>query len=479
MASKLKKNLFYNIAYQLLNVALPLVTVPYIARSLGVESNGVYSYTYSIANYFMIFAMLGISNYGSRHIAKSRENTEKLKSDFSSIYLIQIILSLFCILSYAIYCMFIASYPATSWIEILFILSVLLDVSWLYFGLEEFRTTVLRNTIIKIISVILIFVFVKNSTDLNLYTAIMAGSTLISQFVLWVGIPKYTSFSIKHIDSKKLGTHFKGILILFIPVISYSIYKIMDKIMLGMLYSVDEVAFYEYSERIIGIPIGIITAIGTVMLPKISNLIGKSDNSVAKGYLYSSLQFICFLTIPCCFGLIATSPSITQILLGEAYARTGVITQFLAVTIPCIAWANVIRTQWLIPNEKDNIYINTTLIGALINFFINMLLIPSLGGIGASIGTIIAEFLIMFSQSFLSRKAVSLKRSIKRTVFYALTSIIMFITVYLIGVYIENTYIKLTIQIFVGVTIYCILNIKYIRELIEPILTKANRSIKS
>ncbi len=467
MANKLKKNLFYNIAYQLLNVALPLITVPYVSRVLGVESNGIYSYTYSIVNYFMIFAMLGISNYGNRRIAKVRDNKKRLATEFATIYTVQALLSLISIILYTFYCIFFSNYKIVSYIEILFLISTLLDISWLYFGLEEFKTTVARNSIVKILSVIFILIFVHNSTDINIYTFIMSGSTMLSQFILWFGIKKHVNLKLAKITFKKVRSHFKGILILFIPVISYSIYKIMDKIMLGAMYSIDEVAFYEYAEKVINIPIGIVTAVGTVMLPKISNLVSQNNSSSIKQYLYKSLEIITFMAIPCCLGLIAISNNLSTLFLGNEYARTGIIMQFLSITFLFTAWANVVRTQWLIPNEKDSIYIGTTIAGACLNFIINLILIPRYGGVGASIGTICSEFLIMFTQSFLSRKSIKFQKVMRQIALFATTGTVMFIIIVALGHAIPNKTVCLISQIITGTAIYGALNLKFLYRILK------------
>lgn len=467
MTTKLKKNLFYNITYQLFNIALPLITVPYISRTLGVESNGIYSYTYSIVNYFMIFAMLGISNYGNRRIAKKRDNKKYLSSEFISIYIVQAALSTLSIFTYILYSIFIAEYKTISFIEILFLLSTLLDISWLYFGLEDFKTTVLRNGIIKALSVILILIFIHNSNDTNTYTIIMSASTLLSQIILWIGVKKHIDISFTEITLRKVTSHFKGIIILFIPVISYSVYKIMDKIMLGAMYSIDEVAFYEYAEKVINIPIGIVTAIGTVMLPKASNLIEKQNKQQAQKYLYKSLEIVCFMSIPCCLGLIVVANSLSTLFLGEEYARTGIIMQFLAITFLFTAWANIIRTQWLIPNEKDSIYVTTTIIGALINLIINLLLIPQYGGVGAAIGTIASEFWIMSSQSFLVRKDFTLKPILNSLIHFTITGGIMFAIVALIEGFVQNKVFCIISQILAGTALYLILNFNYLTKYLK------------
>lgn len=462
--TKLKKNLLYNIIYQILNLCLPIFTVPYISRTLGVEKSGIYSYTYSIVNYFMIFGMLGISNYGNRKIAKCRDNKKELSKEFISLYALQMILTTISLIVYILYCIFIANYTIISCIEILFLISSLLDISWLYFGLEEFKKTVTRNILIKIISFIFIILLVKNTQGIYIYTIIMAGSTFISQLILWKNINKYIDFNIYKLNKKDIIKHIKGTIVLFIPVISYSVYKIMDKIMIGMLSDIQEVGYYEYAEKIINIPIGFITALGTVMLPKVANLAEKKDLDSIKHYLFKSLKFIMFFAIPSCLGLIAISSEFAVLFLGNAYERTGTIIKYLSITIVFTAWANVIRTQWLIPREEDKKYICTTILGALINLIINCLLIPKIGAIGASIGTICSEFFIMFSQSFLSRKDIEFKKCFGSVIYYIITSIIMFVIIIVLCDNIKNDLFKVIMKCVLGVLIYGSLNYKYIKN---------------
>lgn len=462
--TKLKKNFIYNIIYQILNLCLPIVTVPYVSRTLGVEGSGIYSYTYSIVNYFMIFGMLGISNYGNRKIAKCRDNKNDLAREFISLYALQIILTTLSLLIYVVYCIFIANYRMVSWIEMLFLVSTLLDISWLYFGLEEFKKTVTRNILIKIISLIFILLFVKNAEGIYIYTLIMAGSTVISQLVLWKNIKKYIDFKSYVLDKRDVIKHIKGTLILFVPVISYSIYKIMDKIMLGLLSNIEEVGYYEYAEKIINIPIGFITALGTVMLPKVSNLVEKKEFDSIKQYLFKALKFIMFFAIPSCLGLIAIGSEFAVLFLGDAYERTGIIIKYLSVTIVFTAWANVIRTQWLIPKENDKIYISTTILGALLNLFINFLLIPKIGAVGASIGTICSEFFIMFLQSFLSRKEIGFKVILNPVLHFIITAVIMFVVIQIVGNYINSDFIRIIVECVLGVGIYGMLNYRYIKD---------------
>lgn len=469
MAS-LRRNYAYNILYQLLNILLPLVTVPIISRALGPDASGIYSYTYSIVGYFMIFGMLGISNFGNRKVAKSRDNPLSLKKSFLSIYRIQLCLNMIMLIIYLVYAFAFAQYKTISLIETFFLLSNMLDISWLYFGLEEFKKPVLRNIAVKLITLFFIICFVKSPASLTIYTLIMSVGTAISQMILWVGVRKYFTENRVVVVKKDVLKNMRGIVILFIPVISYSIYKMMDIIMLGIQSDMAEVGYYQYAEKIIGIPLGFIAALGNVMLPQLSNLVANRKIIKAKSYIRRSLNYIMFFTIPCVFGLIAISNEFSVLFLGSEYARTGTILVFLSVTLVFTAWATVVRTQWLIPTEKDNIYVRTTIVGAVLNFVVNLILIPIIGGVGAAIGTIVSEFMIMFLQSFLVRKDLKFSKMVKPVLLFSVKGLLMFVLIMIASnVLPQDPVLRLSVKLLLGVSIYLVLNISFILDEVLPV----------
>lgn len=471
--SSVKSNFIYNTVYQILILILPLITAPYVSRVIGAEGNGIYSYTYSIVQYFVLFAMLGLSNYGNRTIAKCRDDKEKLSKEFFSIYAMQLMTSVLMIILYLGYItIFDNRYYTYALIQIIYLASTCFDITWFFYGLEKFKLTVTRNIIIRVISAICIFVFVKDKDDLVIYTFLMVGSTLISQLSLW----PFLKNEIKFVKPKfkEIIKHLKPNFILFIPVIAVSIYKLMDKIMLGNMTNVQNVAYYEYAERIINIPTSIITALGTVMLPRISNLLAKGEKNQIKFYMDKSMEYMMFLSIPICLGLIVVAPEFVPIYLGNEFVTTGSIIQYLAVTLIFVSWANVIRTQYLIPKEKDKIYIISVILGAIVNFVINMILIPRLQTIGASIGTIFAEFTVMFVQTIAVRKELEIKKYVIYVAKFLVSAIIMTIIIIGIKYIVDNKYLVVIMQIIVGAMIYFLLNYKFIINNIQyiPILNK-------
>lgn len=158
--SSVKKNFIYNTLYQLLVIIIPLITTPYLSRILGAEKTGVYSYSYTIATYFVLFIMLGLNNYGNRTISIIRDDKTKVSQEFWSIYFMQLVFGLFGVIAYVLYTI-IFSNTLITWILLLYVVSALIDINWFFFGMEQFKITVTRNTVIKIISTVMIFTFVK------------------------------------------------------------------------------------------------------------------------------------------------------------------------------------------------------------------------------------------------------------------------------------------------------------------------------
>lgn len=461
-----KKNFIYNIIYQVLILIIPLITAPYLARVVGAEGVGTYSYTYSIVYYFMLFTLLGVNNYGNRSIAKVRDNKEELSKTFWGIYTLQLFLGIIMLLLYSIYILvFCNQYKNIATIQMLFIISAMIDINWFFFGMEEFKKTITRNTLIKVGNIVLILLLVKSKSDLWKYTLIMSGMTCLGQIVLWSFLRNKIKFV--KVSFKDIIKHLKPNLVLFIPVIAVSLYKMMDKVMLGMLTNVSEVGFYENAEKIVNIPMTFITALGTVMLPRISNIIAKGDREQVKKYINKSISFVMFLSFAMCFGLMSIGYNFAPIYFGSEFQKTGILIMMLSTTLPFLSFANVLRTQYLIPNEKDKIYITSVSLGAISNLLMNFIFIPKCYSIGACIGTISAEAIVMIYQTLSVRRELPLGLYFKKVIPYFIKAFIMFIIIYPLNSIEINPMIRLLLQVIIGGIIYFFLNFKYILSLIN------------
>ncbi len=460
MAS-VKKNFLYNVGYQILQITLPLITSPYLARILGADGVGTYSYINSIATNFVLFGMLGISNHGSRSIAMAGKD-RKIRSDvFSRIYSIQLISASIVNVAFILYATLIAKqYTALLLLQVPHVMSALFDITWLFNGRENFKTTTLRNCFVKITSVVLIFIIVKDRSDIDKYLIIMGMSFLVSQLIMWIQVKKHVDLIGLHFS--KIKEDIVPIIVLFVPIIAYTIYRLMDKIMLGsMTGSMVQVGWYENAEKIISIPVGLITALGVVMLPRMSYLtaVGKEDST--QSVIETSFIFASIIAFSTGFGLIGCGKRLALVFFGKEFDGCGDLIMLLACSIPFIAWANVIRTQFLIPKKKDSIYLLSTMTGAILNFCINILLIPILGAQGAVIGSIIAEASVFIVQFVKTKKEIDYFSFFRQIIPYVAMTCLMCIGVYQVGKITDDTVLGLIIQVMLGIVLFCIMLLGY------------------
>lgn len=450
-----KKNFIYSSIYQVLVLVLPLITTPYVSRIFGAENLGIYSYTNTIAQYFVIFAMLGLNNYGNRAVAMARDNQDELDCVFSEIYTMQIVtglVSLFVYLGYAIF--LLNEYKTYSVILTLYVLSAVFDINWLFFGLEKFKLTVTRNSIIKIGSVIAIILFVKSKEDLWIYTSIYAVSMLLSTIVLWPYARKEVHYHFPKF--KDVLKHIKPNMIMFIPVIAISIYKYMDKLMLGG-FSKKETGYYENVEKIMTVALGFITAFGNVMLPRMSNMVARKDIAGVRQTIATSMRFVLGLSCALTFGMAAVAPEFVGLYFGDGFEPCITVMIALAPTMIFQSWANVIRTQYLIPFKHDNVYVGSVVFGAIVNFVINYLLIPKLGALGAVAGTIVAEASVAVIQTIAVRKELNISLYFRQGIPFLFFGFAMYGLVRMISNMNLSTLLKVVAEVGIGACTYLLL----------------------
>lgn len=454
------KNFLMNVAYQLLSYVFPLVTVSYVSQCLGVTNIGTYSYTYSTVYLFMLLGMLGINNYGNREIARVRDDKQACSFIFFSIYKLQLLTVGLASIGYVIYIQCIVSeYEKLFWLQAIYLFSACLDVNWFYFGLEKFKLTITRNCIIKVASLILILFFVRTEADLAQYTVIMAGSTFLSQLYLILILHRYIVNV--HTTLHDSLHHLRGCCILFIPVLAFGIYRVMDKTMLGAMATVTELGYYENAERLINIPISIINALGTVMLPRMSYLL-KNHSVESTKAIYASMKLALLLSCVMAAGIFLVSNDIVVVLFGYDFYKSGEIIRILSITILASAWANVIRTQYLIPSGKDTIYVISTIGGAVVNLLLNIVLIPKYGAYGACLGTIAAEYFVMIYQTVKVRRVLEIKRYFNLAWKDLVISCGIILFSYEVGNFFSDIYVRLLVNIFIAIVLFGTINYKYI-----------------
>lgn len=456
---KLKVNIFYNTLSQILTLIIPLITAPYISRVIGTEGAGIYSYSTSVASCFAIFILLGVANYGARTIAANRENIYQCKKYFWSIYSFQFFVGIFVILVYCGYVLLFGNeYTVALELQIFYLLSVLLDNSWYFIGTEQFKTVVTRGLFVRFAEVILIFLLVRTRADLYWYIGIMTGGTLIIKLWIWpIAIKQIGFYKAK---MSEIVRHIRPMLILFIPVLATSVFTFMDKIMIQSIgHDINAVGIYEYSEKIVKLPLGIITAVGAVMLPRISNLLANKHDEKTKQYFDMTMKYLGLLVIAMAFGIAAIAPVFSVVFYGAEFYQCGPMITVLSAILITGAWADIIRTQYLIPSFNDKIYSIAVITGAIVNFMLNYIMIPKYGAFGAAIATIVAELALCAIHTAGVWNVLKVKKYILYWGEYAVIGAVMFIIVRIIGNMLGISIFTLLVQIVVGISVYAVLSI--------------------
>lgn len=457
----IKNNLFLNILNQILLIIVPLILTPYLSRSLGAEQLGVYAYSYNISYYFSLFIMLGLNNYGNRCVARIKNNQIALCKTAFSIYGIQLFMGLIVLLFYVLFIYTSSKQLVLGKIMTIVLIATMMDISWFYNGMEMFSLMVKRNLIIKFLNIILIFLFVKTSKDLNIYSFIMCSSLFIGNLFLLL-CAKDCIFRHK-VKLRDILLHFKPNLVLFLPVIAISIYNIMDKIILGYLSDYIEVGFYDSSEKIMNLPKSAITALGIVMLPRITSLIVDNNMSVMKKYIQRSIIFSFAISSVCALGIMSVADEFVPLYYGEGFEKCVVLYKIL---LPCTVFeaiASVLRTQYLLPYNLDKQYVISVFAGAIINLVLDFTLIPKYGSIGASIGTLFAEIAVFAYQFHVVRKQMPITRPFIEGVVFFVFGIFMYMILQNISLLYNSTLFTFFAKIFIGTLIYGVLALLYYR----------------
>ena len=458
--SSIKKNLGLQTAYQVLSACMPLITAPYLARKLGASQLGIFSYTTSVVAYFALAAMLGTVNYGTRTIASVKNNREKRNENFSGIFYLQATATLIATAAYVVYMLFFCrENHVIAWIQGITLISCLADINWLFFGVEDFQITVTRSIVIKIVTVGLILLLVRQPSDLWIYTMIMLGGTLLSNLILFLYLPRYASF--RKVSIQQIKDHIQPNLVLFVPLLAMTVYHTMDKTMLGSMSTYEQSGFYYNSDKIVQIPLLVINGIGTVMLPRMSALLAEKKQQEADRLFCTTLEGVAAVSIAIGCGIAAVANEFIPFFFGAGYDPCILITIVFTPILLVKGFSAIVRTQYLIPMKMEKEFTKSVVGGAVVNLVLNLVLIPPYGALGAAVATVIAELAACVLQfvSLRGRK-LELQRVLRGTLVYLGIGLGMIGIVRLAAMIPAGTVVKLAAEIGTGVLFYgavCIL----------------------
>ncbi|CAH1850300.1 flippase [Convivina intestini] len=471
---QIAKNYLYNAAYQLLNIITPIITLPYLARILGKEGVGIASWTNSLVTYFLLIASLGIITYGSREIAYLHEDRVAQEKKFWEIQLIHTGAGIIAVALYAafivigsIYNQRIADNQLYLWYQTWVIISGIIDISWYFIGLEDFKKTVLRNTMIKILMTVLIFVLVKSASDVGVYILLLAITQVFGNLSMWFYLfGKFKKPIIKKLDFKM---HLHPIFMMFVPTIATQIYLQLNKTMLPFITgSTASAGIYDNADKIIKVSLALVTSVGMVMLPRMSAKFAKGEYQAMKAGTQASMDFVSAIAIPMACGIAAVGPTAMIWFLGPSWGEVGDILVWLTPIIVFIGWSNVIGNQYLIPVKRLNDFTISVTFGAVTNIVLNFLFIYWGGVRGAALATTVAELAVIGYQLYVTRSDMKISQHFIGIWRYGLAGLVMYLTVIAYVHYQSISVLNTLIEIILGACAYLIVLI----ILRTPILKK-------
>lgn len=452
--NKLAKNYIYNLIYQLFVMFVPLITAPYLARILGAKNLGVFSYVSSSASIISTIASLGIYTYGNRLTAYNRDDFKLLNRGFWELMMTKIILGIVGSILYFVYASaggyfiyFLLYYP--------WFFAGIIDCSWLFVGVEDMKPTVIKNFSVKLIGVVGIFVFVKTQSDLWKYVLLLSISTVIPNILVYTQIKKYIYKP--EIIYNEIPQHLKGAFSLFLPQIASLIYLQMDKVMLEWLTGdTSQISFYEQAEKIVTIPLTVITAISTVIMPRLANEY-KNKNSEQVDVLINTVgQFSMMLAIPMMVGIVLIAEKFVPWYLGKEFEPTIIAIIMISPLILTNTLSGLSGSQYFTATNQINVIMKAYITAAACNVITNAVLIPKFAYIGAAIATLLSSVISVGIQYYYFTKQVNIKLMFKVSCKYFIYTFFMAVIIYLTTYKMPVSPITTLIQIVIGIMLYII-----------------------
>ena len=405
MAHSIKKNFLYNILLNISAVIFPLITAPYVSRILEPDGIGLNNFASTYAGYFAMVAMLGIPTYGVREVSKLRNDKKALSELMSELMSIAAIMTVVVSLTYLLTIAFVDKLTENYVIFLLvgfFIYLVPFKIGWYYEGIEDFGFITGRSLIIKTISVLLLFVLVKEKSDLILYVSLNVAGGVLGE--VWNFVKMWKSGIRPRFTLKGLRPHLTPLLLLFSSTIAISIYTVLDTLMIGFLTDYNEVGYYSNAMHMSKMILMVVTSLSIVVVPRVSLYMKENNIPKINELTNKSFSVVSFLAFPLAVGLACASPVFVPLFFGARFTEAVVPLMILSMLIIVIGFNNLTGTQILLGMGLDKLFLYSVLTGTVSNFLMNCFFIPSWGAVGASYASLIAEILVLLVSAYFAYK---------------------------------------------------------------------------
>ena len=451
---KLIKNMMYNTVYQVLILILPLITAPYVSRTLGTTGVGIYSSTAAWLGYFVLAGGLGITLYGNREIAYHQKDKESRSRVFYELLSLKFITVALALIAYLVFVFLQNKWQPYFLLQGITLIAVAFDVSWFFMGLENFKVSVVRNTIIRLLLTVAIFVFVKTPNDLWLYILLLALSTLIGNMTVWPFLRR----EIIKIPFRSLNIfqHLRPVTMLLLPQVSITIYTSLNKNLLQIFSGLDSVAYFTQTYMIIILGATLVSSFNSAFLPHLSGLFSSGESDKVKPLILKSIDLGNCISILCVSGIIGVSQTFAVFYFGKNFAPVGSLLGVGASTIFFLALTNALSTQYLLAAKKMHEYMMSTIVGLIVNIVFNLTLIPILGTMGAIIATILTEVGVASYILWKLRDLFGLREVFHGVWKYLIGGVLVFIFLDLINKTVPASISSYLIQTIIAVLIYSV-----------------------
>lgn len=450
----LSKGGIYYLIYNVLNLAFPLVSGIYVSRILLPEKIGEVAAAQNLAQYFVILAFLGIPTYGMREISKSRDNLDERSKLFSELYVINFVSTCIFLICYLCVIVIIPAYRSSIMLYLIVGISIALNafnISWLYDGLEEFKFTSIRNVVFKAFVFALLILFVRKPSDSYFYAGITVIGTAGNYIVNMVCAHRYVNFTFSNLQIKR---HMKSILYLVAVNLAIELYSLVDVTMMNFLCSKESIAFYKYGHSINIMLLQVVNTFTMVLIPRISyyyknNLIEEFNKLVSK-----ALKLIIICSVPMIVGIQFTSDFLLVKMYGLAFVNSATVLKMLSILLLVSPVGYLLGSRMLLATNHENQMIISVGIGALFNVIGNAFLIPLYNEFGASLASIISEFIVMSVYILLGKKYYKLQGVLNCIFKVFVAAIVIAIYLFICSKLLLNSWVILCIQVFGAVILY-------------------------
>lgn len=402
-----KFNFVMNFILTISNFIFPLITFPYASRILGAQGIGTVTFATSVITYFSMFGMLGIPTYGIRTCAKVRNDKKKLTKTVQEILLLNITVMIVSMILLFISVLIIDKLAVQKFLYLIMSISLIfnvLGVDWLYKALEKYSYITIRSIIFKFISLILLFLFVKNPDDYVIYGAITMFAAVGSNALNFYNLRKL--IDIKFSSNLDVKQHIKPIMTFFMLTVSTTIYVNVDTTMLGFIKGDTEVGFYTAAVKIKQILVSVVTSLGAVLLPRLAFYYSQNKLQEFRALVKQAMSFVLTLSIPLVVYFILYAKESIVFLSGEKFISAVFPMQLILPSVIFIGMSNLMGIQILVPTGRERFVVHSTILGAIVDVAINIFTIPLFGASGAAIAGSIAEFSVMMIQIYILRDLI-------------------------------------------------------------------------